>query len=222
MSEQFFIEGESIGSFLEAAAAARPAPGGGAVAALAAALAVSMAEMALNFTVGRKKFAAVQDQAQVLLDEITGARKRLEALVEADAEAYAGVAAALKMPRATPDEKAQRSRALNLAMRGALRPPMEMLAAMREVARLLGEVLEIGNPNLSGDTAVAAAILPGAARAAALNVWQNISAFEEPGKRDLAQEVATSLAEIKENCAAVYSKVEERLCPRSQTDPTSA
>ncbi len=222
VSEHPPLEVQSISAFLGAAAARRSTPGGGAVAALGGALAVSMAEMALNFTVGRKKFAAVEGRARALLERITGARKRLAYLMEADAECYAGVAAALKLPRATAEEKAQRSRALNLAMRGAARPPMEMLVAMREVAGSLAEVLEIANPNLSGDTAVAAAMLPGAARAAALNVWQNIGAFEEVKKRDFAQEVAAALAEIERNCAAVYGKIEDRLCPKLPTDPTSA
>ncbi len=44
----------TIEKFLEAAAAKQPTPGGGSVSALAGALAASMGEMVLNYSVGKK------------------------------------------------------------------------------------------------------------------------------------------------------------------------
>lgn len=215
------LESTAVHAFLEKAAAAEPTPGGGGISALAGALAATMAEMTLNFTVGKKKFADVDQEARRLLSEITAARGRLEELIAEDAEGYAAVAAALKMPRATSDEKSARRQAMKAAMRKALAAPLAMVRTMRSVAVLLPGVLEVGNPNLSGDAAVAASILPGAARAAALNVWQNISAFEADERGDLAQEITAALAEIKDDCGVVSTKVEEKLCPRTQAGPTS-
>ncbi len=220
MSERDLISSATAHEFLERAAAREPTPGGGGIAAVAGALAASMLEMALNFTVGAKKYADVEDEARALLGEVRGARLRLESLVAADAQGYRLVADALKMPRSTAEEKSARKAALDGAMRKALEPPMEMLRTIRVLAGVAPRVLDIGNVNLSGDTAVASSLLPGAARSAALNVWANIGAFPGEQAAALAAEVNDALAEIEGNCTPVYAKVEERLCPRSDQSPS--
>ncbi len=220
MSEKSLTESLSVRLFLEKAAAKTPTPGGGGISALAGALAASMAEMTLSFTAGNPKFADVADEAASLLAAVSSARTELVALVDGDAAGYAAYAAARKLPRSTPDEKSARRAALTAATAMAIEPPTAMLRAMRRLATLLPAVLRIGNPNLKGDTAVAAALLPGAARAASLNIYQNFSALDPDAARDLAKEIGASLAEIEEGCNTVYRQVEEQLCPEPAKDPT--
>ncbi|MHC4712711.1 MAG: cyclodeaminase/cyclohydrolase family protein [Planctomycetota bacterium] len=215
MSDTELIKSVTTHEFLEKAAAKEPTPGGGGIAALSGALAASMLEMALNFTVGNRKYAAVDEKARALVGEVRGARLRLESLVAADARGYGAVAAALKMPRSTADEKNARKVALQGAMKQALEPPLEALRTARILAALVPSILEVGNPNLSGDMAVAAALLPGAARSATLNIWANVSALTAEKRAELVGEIKTALAEIDGNCSPVYAKVEERLCPEN-------
>ena len=76
MSDTPLVDEVTARQFLERAAARTPTPGGGGIAALAGALASSMAEMALNFTVGAKKYALVEDKACELLAKVTSVRVR--------------------------------------------------------------------------------------------------------------------------------------------------
>lgn len=222
MLQEPLVTNATVHEFLDSAAAKTPTPGGGGIAAVAGALAASMAEMALAFTVGNKRYSDVEAEAKRLGEEIGSLRAGLEAAVAQDAEGYGGVAAALKMPRATAEEKAARKEALDDAMREALGAPLEMVRAIRSLAGLLERVLEISNRNLSGDVAVAAALAPGAAKAAALNVWANVSALSEEKRREVSVEVFQALEEIERTAHLVYGKVEDKLCPKEPEGPTSA
>jgi len=216
------IEKLTVGGFIERAASSAPVPGGGGIAALAGAAAASMLEMTLNLTVGRPKFAAVEGEARGLLEEVTKLRRRLTDLVGADAAGYAEVARALKMPRETEDEKAARKKALSDAMRAALEPPLEMVRTIGRLAELAGDVLRVGNPNLAGDAGVAAVILPGAARAAAFNVWANVGALGERESAATVESVRETIARTEAACRAVADQVEGGLCPKARQDRTSA
>jgi len=203
-----------VAEFLERAGAAVPVPGGGGAAALVGASAVSMLEMALAFTVGRPRFAAVDQRARALLAEVTAARRRLAQLVDEDAAGYAKVAAAIKMPAKTPAEKELRAAATNAAMREAIRAPVEMVRILGATASLAREVLAISNPNLASDVGVAAAVIPGAARAAALNVWMNVPALVPEDARRVTADVRAALSLAEEACGDVVRIVESKLCPK--------
>ena len=211
----------TLARFLDEAASGRPTPGGGAVAALAAALAASMAEMTLNFTVGRARFAAAEGRARALLADAAAMRRRLLELVEADMKAYGAVSAAQKLPKASAEEKATRAAAIREATRTALAPPLETVRIARRLAPLVEEVFAIGNPNLCGDTAGAAALLPAAARAAAVNVWANLSSLDGAEASAVGAEVAECLERVDAACDAVYVRGEASLCPKKKSGSTS-
>src|SRR5437773_11595290 len=99
----------SISDFLDRLSSDDPTPGGGALAALAGAQASAMLAMVCQLTVGRPRFAAVEDQVRALLDELAQCRRDLLALADADADAYGEVAAAYRLPRGTDAEKEART-----------------------------------------------------------------------------------------------------------------
>jgi methenyltetrahydrofolate cyclohydrolase len=212
----------TLGEFLENAAAGQPVPGGGGVAALSGALAASMVEMALNFTIGKKKFAAVDARAREITAEVAVCRQRLLELVTADGDAYDAVAAAMRMPKDSQAEQQARRKALDAALVRAIEPPLEMTRVMERVAAVLGEVAKIGNPNLAGDVGVAATILPAAAKAAALNVWANFSALDSDAAGRIDAEVTGLVASIEGSCGEVYREIECRIRPSQGPDLTLA
>jgi len=212
----------TLAEFLDNAAAAQPVPGGGGVAALSGALATSMIEMALNFTTGRKKFAAVEGRAREIAVEIAACRRRLVELVTADGDAYDGVAAAMRMPKESDQEREVRRKALNAALATALEPPLEMVRVMARAAAFVSETARIANPNLAGDVGVAATILPAAARAAALNVWANFSALDAAAGARIGAEVAGLVASIERSCGEAYREIECQIRPSQGPDLTLA
>ena len=103
----------TLRTYVEDASSAKPTPGGGSIAAAAGALGMSMACMAANFTVGKKKFKAVEGEVRKQLEACMKARDDLLRLMDEDTQAYAEVSAAYGMPKVTPEEKTARTASLS-------------------------------------------------------------------------------------------------------------
>src|SRR5438105_13444701 len=107
----------SVGELLERLGSSEPAPGGGAAAALAGALGAALVQMTASLTIGRPRFAAVEDQAQRIAQRTAELRQRLARLCDADAEAFEKVSSAYKLPCADDAQKAVRSVSIQSALR---------------------------------------------------------------------------------------------------------
>jgi len=160
-------------TYLEDLASNKPAPGGGSAAALAGALGAALGSMVANFTVGKEKFAAVEEQARKALEECERLRGELAGLIQADVEAYSKYAAATGLPRSNEEEKEKRAAAIQQAMKAAAAVPLEACRKCQEILEVSRQLLEIGNPNLVSDVGCAAELAYAALRAALLNVEVN-------------------------------------------------
>lgn len=139
-------------SFLDEVAARTPAPGGGAVAAMAGASAAALVSMAARFSESG-------DVAEAG-DEL---RARLVQLASDDAAAYTAVLAT-------------RGEARKEAMRVATEVPRAIASAAAEVAILAHGLATNGNPNLLGDARVAEILAEAAGKAAGALVEINTAA----------------------------------------------
>lgn len=171
----------SLASYLDRLASAEPEPGGGSVAALVGALAAGLATMVADLTLGREKFAAVEEDMSKLRSQAEELRFELQELVNLDAQAYGAVAEAMKLPRDTEAQEKERRRVLQEALVGAAKVPLRVAEAALEVARLCPEAAEKGNPNAVSDAGVAVLLADAAAQAAALNVKINLVWIEDKG-----------------------------------------
>jgi methenyltetrahydrofolate cyclohydrolase len=169
-----------IQQYLDDLASSKPAPGGGSAAALVGATGAALGSMVANFTVGKEKFAAVEEPAQAALLAAEKLRGELSALIQADVEAYSKYAAATGLPKASDEEKARRAGAIQTAMKAAAGVPMEVCRKCREVLGVCQDLLEIGNPNLVSDVGCAAELAFAALRAALLNVEVNHAFIKDP------------------------------------------
>ena len=201
--------GEPMQAYLDRLASNSPTPGGGSVAALVGALGAALGSMVANFTVGKEKFAAVEDQVRRLLAGCEAARAELSALVQADMDQYAKVSAAYGMPRGTEEEKAARRAAIQQALKDAAGVPLEAVAACHRVLALNRELVEVGNPNLISDVGVAVALALAALDCAALNVEINLAFIKDEGFNAQARaQMAPLLAEAPAIKDEVWGKVE--------------
>ncbi len=166
-----------IEKYLDDAAAKLPAPGGGSIAAMIGALGASMASMTAKFTLGKKKYAAVEDEVRGLLAEVESQREKLTALVDADVSVYSKVSAAYGMPKESDDEKSTRSAAIKEACKAAMAVPLDIARACAEVAGVCRRLVEVGNRNLITDVGVSVLAADAACRAAALNVQINLGSI---------------------------------------------
>jgi len=162
--------GVSIAQFLDAAAARQPAPGGGAVAALAGALAASMGEMVVNYSLGKKGLEAHADQLKDLLGEFHRARLMLTELMREDQLAFEQMSAAKKLAKDSP----QRAAAIAAAAQVSADVPAEVAAAAAAILDLCGRLMPIANSYLLSDLAVCTDLSMATVRCAIHNVRANL------------------------------------------------
>ncbi|HEY3116993.1 MAG TPA: cyclodeaminase/cyclohydrolase family protein [Chloroflexota bacterium] len=202
----------SINDFLDRLASDDPTPGGGALAALAGAQAGAMLAMVCQLTVGRPRFAAVEDQVRGLLDQLAGCRRELLALADADADVYGEVAAAYRLPRGTDAEKATRTAAIQAALVGATEVPLQTMEAAARVLRLAVQTAEAGNPTLLPDVSVGVHIALAGLRGAQEQARYNVASLTDAARAstfDRRMRAAADQAEA--NAERALHVVSERL-----------
>jgi glutamate formiminotransferase/formiminotetrahydrofolate cyclodeaminase len=202
--------GETVSGFIGAVASADPVPGGGSVAAHVGAVAAALAQMVTALTIGKKKYAAVDEEMKEMALRAVSVGNRLAGLVKLDAEAYSKVSAAQKLAKEPRDAAAHRANTITTALLEAARVPLETARACVEVAALAAVVAEKGNSNAVTDAGVAALLAEAACRSAVYNVRVNIAALDDKSKgaamaRDAEQLVKTA-AELMEKTVSIVEK----------------
>lgn len=172
----------SIDDFLDRLASAEPTPGGGALAALAGAMASAMLAMVCQLTVGRPRFATVESQVRDLLAELARCRLELISLADADADAYGQVAAAYRLPRGTDAEKQARTAAIQAALVGATEVPLQTMEAAAGVLRLAVQTAEVGNPTVLPDVSVATHLALAGLRGAQEQTRYNVASLTDSSR----------------------------------------
>jgi formiminotetrahydrofolate cyclodeaminase len=194
----------SLPEYLDALASEAPAPGGGSATGLVGALGAALVCMVANYTVGRPKYAEVEERVRGALEEAERLRRMLMCLTEEDEVAYEAVAAARRLPRKSDPEKAARRGAIQDATRAAVTPPLEMAAAARRALELSGTVAEHGNALLASDAGVAALLAEAALRASAINVRVNLATL---GDAPFVAGVEARLNELLDGTAALKEEI---------------
>ena len=126
--------------------------------------------MVAGLTIGRKKYVAVEADMKELATKAITLGKKLSALVKEDADSYALVSAAYKMPKENPEQVAARDAAIQSALVKAAEVPLETARACVAVAKLAATCAQKGNSNAVSDAGVAALLAEAACKGAAYNV----------------------------------------------------
>jgi glutamate formiminotransferase / formiminotetrahydrofolate cyclodeaminase len=204
--------GESVSGFLASVASSNPVPGGGSVAAHAGALAAALTQMVAGLTIGKKKYTAVDSEMKEAALKAVALGNQLTSLVKRDAEAYALVSEAYKLPKEPADAAARRSETVTNALLKAAEVPLETARAAVEVAQLAALVAEKGNTNAVTDAGVAALLAAAAAKGAAYNVRVNVQALEDKSRgQSLAREAEQLVRKAGELAERATSIVERAL-----------
>lgn len=201
-----------LSGFLERLASAEATPGGGSVAALAGALCAALTAMVAGLTVGRERFAAEAPRMVALKARAEGLGHRLQALVQADAEAFSAVMAAYQRPKDGAQESALRRDAIQAALRQATQVPLDTLDAVCEALAAALEAAGHGNPSAVSDAGVAGYLGLAAARAAALNVEINVLGLRDLDEGDrLRRQGAARVREAEQVADEIERRVRARI-----------
>lgn len=169
----------TLKQFLERTAANEAVPGGGSSAALSAAIATALTEMMANLTMGKNKYAAVEERMKQIAAEMSANRAHLVNDIDRDADAYQLVMDAYRQPKETEAEIAIRDEKIEEATKIASLVPMEVAERAYNLLEPMMEVLETGNRNAVTDGLVGLMTCRTAIMGALLNVRTNLGAIND-------------------------------------------
>jgi glutamate formiminotransferase/formiminotetrahydrofolate cyclodeaminase len=198
--------GLTLNQFTNLLSSESPAPGGGSVAALAAALSASLCAMVARLTTGREKYRdsrEAMERLKATADELVGV---FLDLVEKDTEAYNEVTAAFKLPSKTDAQRDSRRQAIERATRQAAAVPLETLENLSRVPDMVREALQRGNPNCLTDAGVAMQLMRAAAAGASYNVRINLSGMRD---KELAGTLSARTTELLDRIENAWTFLEQ-------------
>ncbi|KGN99037.1 methenyltetrahydrofolate cyclohydrolase [Porphyromonas gingivicanis] len=169
----------TVKGLLAETAGEAPVPGGGSISALNGAIAAALTEMVANLTVGKKKYAEVEDEMKAIAADVAPIQKELVLDVDRDSDAYDGVAQAFKLPKETDEEKAIRSAAIQENTKKAALVPMEVARRTSTLLPRIEAVVARGNQNAVTDGCVAMMCARVAIVGALFNVRINLTSLKD-------------------------------------------
>lgn len=203
---------ETISAFIDSLSSKAPVPGGGGASALAGALSGALTHMVAALTAGKPKYAAVEAQMQQLLAQSEEIVSRFLSLMDEDATAFEPLARAYRMPKETDEEKAEKTRVMEEALKSAVQPPLSIMEACRDAVLLIDLCAQKGSVVAVSDAGVAASLCRAALEGASLNVFINTQLMQDRAYAEaLNQRARSLLTEVSSAADAIYRDVSARL-----------
>ena len=173
---------KTVTAFTEELASPAPTPGGGSASALIGAIGVGLADMVGELTVGKKKYADVEEEIKALMAEAQEIRREFLRLIDADAEAFAPLAAAYGIPKDDPN----RATIMEEALKNGAAVPMDIMRTCGRALDLIQVFAAKGSRLAVSDAGCAAIACKAAMQAASLNVFINTKSMKD---RDFAEKL---------------------------------
>jgi len=170
---------QPLQQYLDDLASSQPTPGGGSASALTGAMAAALASMVARLTLGKDKYADVQQEIEQLLQQTDNLRNRFQQLMQDDINAYGRLSESFKMPRETSEERADRSAAIQARLVDAALVPLEIVECAAELVRYCRRIAEVGNASVLGDVATGSMLASSAGAGAAWMVRANLRAMKD-------------------------------------------
>lgn len=194
--------------FLKQLSSGAPVPGGGGASAAVGAFGAALGLMVANLTVGRKKYAAVEEEILAVRARLEGLRDALAALVDRDAQAFEPLSRAYGLPRNTEEEKRQRDEVMEEALEKASTAPLEIMETVLQSMDLLGILGEKGSALARSDAGVGILFAQAALEGASLNVFINTKMMKDRDRAEQLSEQARAMIRAgREKKERVYNLV---------------
>ena len=192
----------SCRDFVSALASNEPAPGGGGASALVAAIGTALGNMVGALTVGKKKYAGVEDEIKALMAKCDTLQSELLDQVAADAEGFLPLSRAYGLPKDDPDRPA----VLEQATITACQVPVRIMELCCETLECIRVFAEKGSRLAVSDAGCGAAIVKSALQAASLNVFINTKTLQN---RALADELNEKCLKMLDTYGALADEIFE-------------
>ena len=180
---------KSVSAFTQELASPAPVPGGGGASALVGAVGIALGDMVGELTVGKKKYADVEEDIKALMARAQKVRVRLLELIDGDAEAFAPLAKAYGIPKDDPD----RDQVMEKALKVACGVPMDIMRTCGEALDIIGAFAAKGSKLAISDAGCGAVLCKAAMQAASLNVFINTKSMKDRACAETLEREANEL-----------------------------
>ena len=170
----------SCREFVSVLASDAPAPGGGGAAALVGAIGTALGNMVGSLTVGKKKYADVQDEIIALKAKCDQLQKDLLDQVEADEINFLPLAKAYGIPKDDPNRDAVMEEATLIACS----TPIKIMELCCEAIDCIKIFADKGSRLAVSDAGCGAVVCKAALQAASLNVFINTKTLKNRDKAE--------------------------------------
>ncbi len=206
------IKDLTVSTFLEELSSKKPTPGGGGAAALGGAQGVALGEMVINLTLGKKKYADVEEEMQLLLVRLEEIRAEFLRLADEDARVFAPLAAAYGLPSGTEEEKKHKEEVLETHLLAASLVPKTVMEQAVEAIKIMDILAHKGSRLAVSDVGVGVSFLRTALLGAKMNVSINTKFMKQRETARQLDREASALAETgRKLCDEIYANVEAAL-----------
>ncbi len=200
---------KSVTEFTELLASKAAVPGGGGASALVGAIGIALGDMVGELTVGKKKYADVEEDVKALMVKAQDLRVRLLACVNKDAEAFEPLSKAYGIPKDDPS----RDGIMEKCLRDAAAAPLEILDLCCEAIELQREFAAKGSVLAVSDAATGVVFCWSAMYGAAVNVKVNTKAMKDKEyAAKINAHVDEQMAKYWPIAEKVYEDVYGRFC----------
>ncbi|WP_462254758.1 glutamate formimidoyltransferase [Ferruginibacter sp.] len=193
-----------LNNFADETASESPAPGGGSIAAYVGALGVSLATMVANLSSHKKGWDDRWQEFSNWAEKGQQYKNELLQLVDADTAAFNKIMEAFALPKATAEEKTQRTEAIQQATKYAIEIPFKVMQTAAASMELVKTMAAVGNPNSVSDAGVGALCIRSAVMGAFMNVRINASGYSD---KDYVKDIVAKGKAIENNIIAQEAEV---------------
>lgn len=203
---------QSCADFVERLASKEPVPGGGGAAAFVGAIGMALGNMVGSLTLGKKKYADVQEDILALKAKAEQLQNELLSLVARDAAVFEPLSKAYGLPKETEEQKAEKARVMEAALREACSVPLEIMEQCAAAIALHQEFAAKGTAIAISDVGCGVACCKAALQAASLNVFINTKSMTNRAYADEVNAKANKLLRTYTALAdEIYAQVAARL-----------
>lgn len=206
------IEKQTIHEFLDVLSSKQPVPGGGGASALAGALGTALGLMVGNLTVGKKKYADVEEEMILMMEKLTSMQAEMVHLSDEDARVFAPLAAAYGLPSGTEEEKLYKQAVMEENLLEASLVPLRVMELSVEILGILRELEQKGSVMAISDVGVAVQFIRTALTGAVMNIYINTKSMKDREKaREVDNQAIGFLSEGVVLADNIYTNVLQRL-----------
>lgn len=201
----------SCRDFVTVLASKEPAPGGGGASAFVGAIGMALGNMDGSLTLGKKKYADVQEDIIELKKQSDALQDKLLSLVAADAEAFVPLSAAYGLPSETDEEKAHKEDVMEKCLHDACEVPLQIMRACCEAIDLHEQFAAKGAAIAISDVGCGVICCKSALQAASLNVFINTKSMKDREHATACETEAHQLLNTYlPKADAIFATVEKR------------